>query len=682
MSTSVGSIHYDLGLDTKDFDKQTGKLDGKFKGLSKKFAIAGAATATAFGAAFGKFVIGGGISRYLNIEDAQAKLKGLGHDAKSVSKIMESALDSVKGTAYGLDAAATIAASAVAAGVESGKELTDYLGLTADAATIAGTSLSEMGSIFNKVQTGQRAYTQELNQLADRGIPIYQWLQEELGLSQEALKEMVSAGELDSATYFKVIEKNIGGAALESGKTTRGAWENAKAAMSRVGAAIVKDIMPKVRKGFLDLTAFFDRNSEKIVNVSTLIIDIAGKLIKTFISLKDVIMITTAAFVAFRASLMLSGLLKTTTAALAAMKAVMSNPFAVAVAGIATAYTLLNAVLNKNANDQIKQNEAMAEASEVAAEYYATIYKEARAAYGAAADAADSYTSSLKALKNAQGDVEVKQKELSEVLKKYGKNSAEYLNKNAELLEAEAKLAAIEAEREGKLKGLNDEIIKMTESTGALGRTTYKQIDATLASLRATEAAMTANGENTDEINRMIQAVESLRELKDTDVKVGAVTSEAQGKINEIHNKFLQLPKEHIFGLSVAQQKGSSIADVANSIAAIPRTVSVSVTGSWRAFQPTANWGGVPYKMRASGGQVTKGQTYMVNERGPEMFVPNANGTVLNADKTKNMSSNAVSIFGNINIGNKSDADYFFRRLNLDQDRLGSGLSALETSGV
>lgn len=284
MSTNVGSIHYDLDLKTDKFEKTSRNIGGKLKTVGKTFAIGGAAAGAAFTAAFGKFVIGGGISRALNIEDAQAKLKGLGHDAKSVEKIMDSALKSVKGTAYGLDEAATISASAVAAGVKSGEELTDYLSLTADASTIAGVSLAEMGSIFNKVQTNQKAYTQELNQLADRGIPIYQWLQKEFDVTAVELREMVAKGEVDSKDYFKAIEKNISGAALESGKTTRGAWANMKAAMARVGEDIVEDTIPKIRKGLGDMTKWFDDNSEKIVeafsNTSKTVGDFMSKAIE------------------------------------------------------------------------------------------------------------------------------------------------------------------------------------------------------------------------------------------------------------------------------------------------------------------------------------------------------------------------------------------------------------------
>lgn len=215
-------------------------------------------------AAVGAAAVGGGISRQLNIEDAQKKLEALGHDTKGVETIMKSALDSVKGTAYGLDSAATQAAGAVAAGVKPGKDLTKYLQLSADAATIAGVSMDEMGFVMNKVQTGQQAYTEDLNMLADRGIPIFQWLQEEYGVTATELKKMVSDGKVDAQTYFKVIEENIGGAALKSGETTRGAFKNMLAALSRVGVSLTSGFFPLVREGFVGATTVLDAIGPKL----------------------------------------------------------------------------------------------------------------------------------------------------------------------------------------------------------------------------------------------------------------------------------------------------------------------------------------------------------------------------------------------------------------------------------
>ena len=178
-----------------------------------------------------------GFNRLVGIDTAQAKLQGLGHDAKSVEIIMNSALESVRGTAFGMDEAATTAASAVAAGIKPGKELTRYLSLTGDAAAIAGSSMSEMGSIFNKVATSGMAQAEELNQLADRGIPIFQLLANEMGVTAQEVKKLASDGKVSTDIFLAAIENGFGGAAKVMGETSFSATlSNIGASISRIGA--------------------------------------------------------------------------------------------------------------------------------------------------------------------------------------------------------------------------------------------------------------------------------------------------------------------------------------------------------------------------------------------------------------------------------------------------------------
>src|SRR5690606_25160514 len=175
-----------------------------------------------------------GFDRLVGIDSARAKLKGLGHDAETIESIMESALTSVKGTAFGLDEAATTAANAVAAGIPPGKELTRYLSLTADTAAIAGASLSEIGAILNKVTTSGRAYNTELQMLSDRGLPVYQWLAEEANTTADAIFDMASKGQISTDMLLNAIEKNIGGAAKIMGE------ESFSAAIANIGADIAR----------------------------------------------------------------------------------------------------------------------------------------------------------------------------------------------------------------------------------------------------------------------------------------------------------------------------------------------------------------------------------------------------------------------------------------------------------
>lgn len=193
--------------------------------------------ALAAGTALAGLTLGKGFSRLKSIDMAKAQLEGLGHSAETVTKIMDNAMESVKGTAYGFDEAATAAASAVAAGIKPGKELTRYLGLIGDAAAQSSLSFTDMGSIFNKIMASGKISMEEINQLADQGIPIYKMLAEQLGVTQSEIRDLVSAGEVGSQDFLNAIETNIGGAAKIIGeKSFTGALSNIGASLSRIGA--------------------------------------------------------------------------------------------------------------------------------------------------------------------------------------------------------------------------------------------------------------------------------------------------------------------------------------------------------------------------------------------------------------------------------------------------------------
>ena len=199
------------------------------------------ASAAAAGVGFTALIGGAltaGMRRLTAIDEAKFKLQGLGNSTEQVTSIIEDAKRAVLGTAYSLDEAATTAASAVAAGIKPGEQLNGYLRLTADAAAIAGTSMAEMGSIFNAVQTSGKAFTAELRMLADRGLPVFTWLEQATGKAGEELQKFIEKGGVSAELFRQVIAANISGASTEMGKSVTGTLQNLKAAYSRFGAEL------------------------------------------------------------------------------------------------------------------------------------------------------------------------------------------------------------------------------------------------------------------------------------------------------------------------------------------------------------------------------------------------------------------------------------------------------------
>lgn len=222
-----------------------GAVGNALKGVGN--AVKGIATgAVTVGIAGIGTALTAGFSRLNAIDTASAKLRGLGNDAKSVDAIMANATASVKGTSFGLGEAATVAASAVAAGIKPGEQLETMLKGVANVAAATGGTMEETGSVFNKVAATGKAYTDNINQLADRGLPIWQALADKLGVTTDEVREMASKGKIDFRTFSDAAASAAGTVATEMGTTVPGAFANLKASIGRIGANLLDGVFGKL----------------------------------------------------------------------------------------------------------------------------------------------------------------------------------------------------------------------------------------------------------------------------------------------------------------------------------------------------------------------------------------------------------------------------------------------------
>lgn len=200
-----------------------------------------------------------GFDRLNNIDVAKTKLKALGFTAKQTKSMMDSALKSVKGTAFGLDEAATVAASSAAATVKQGAAMDRHLKMIADTAAVTGRSMTDIGAIVNKVQTAQRVSQRELNQLNDAGVGISAELAKHYGVSAIELRKMVSAGKVDAKTFNKVLAGMTDDAAKTMGQTLPAKIANMGAALGRIGAKFLESIFPVMKGGADKILGVLDK---------------------------------------------------------------------------------------------------------------------------------------------------------------------------------------------------------------------------------------------------------------------------------------------------------------------------------------------------------------------------------------------------------------------------------------
>lgn len=270
------SIVSELGGMDKDAQRRGAGIGGSLmKGIGGA-ALGGAAVVAAGAVATLGVALTKGFARLNSIDQATAKMEGLGFAAQDVDGLMANALDSVKGTAFGLGDAATVAAQLAATGIGPGEEMASTLKTIANTAAAAGGSMDEMGSIFAKVASSGKAGNDSLQQLSDRGIPIYQKLSEQLGVSTEDVFELASAGDISFAQFSAAAEAAGGNVAAAMGGTVQGSFENLQASLGRIGAGLLGGVFDQIAPLLQNITANLAPLEEKAAAFGQTI----GELIK------------------------------------------------------------------------------------------------------------------------------------------------------------------------------------------------------------------------------------------------------------------------------------------------------------------------------------------------------------------------------------------------------------------
>lgn len=267
----LGRFQDELGRTGTEMDRAGEKSGGMGAKIREGLGKIGTGALLGVGAKIGSSLTAGfgtaitkGFDRLAAIDQAKAALSGLGHSAESVQTIMDSAMESVSGTAFGFGDAAGLAGTLVASGIEPGQELTRILSLVGDTAAITGTDLNDMGSVWAKVAAGGRMSTEEMNQLLDRGLGILPALSEQYGVTGDEMRKMISEGKVGFDDFAQVMEGVVGGSALKMGDTFKGSFDNMGAALGRFGAKLLDPIFSNAPTVFAAVSESVDGLGERL----------------------------------------------------------------------------------------------------------------------------------------------------------------------------------------------------------------------------------------------------------------------------------------------------------------------------------------------------------------------------------------------------------------------------------
>lgn len=205
----------------------------------ESFAKGAVSVIGGIGGAIGSLAAQGGMSRALNLEQAQTMFKGLKLEWDDYYKSIDNA---VTGTAFSLDSAALVAANLAASGIAAGADMDKALrGVVGTAATF-GSELGDIGGIFQKVAAQGKVSGETLQQFADRGVNVTSVLSQALGKTQEEIKDMVSKGQIDFDTFSTAMESAFGDSAQAANETFTGSMSNMQSALNRIGAKFADPI--------------------------------------------------------------------------------------------------------------------------------------------------------------------------------------------------------------------------------------------------------------------------------------------------------------------------------------------------------------------------------------------------------------------------------------------------------
>ena len=201
-----------ISLDTSQFQKQINNVEKQTSDLSSTIKKVGKVVAGAFATKsvidFGKKVASVGIEYNALKETSKTTWTTLLGSQEEAIKQLERIEDFAASTPFskmGVDTMAKYLHNAGYEGDEVFNTLTK-IGNMGSAFGVQEESLVEMTRQFSQVQQAGYAYTEDLNILADRGIPIYQALADATGETVAEVKKMASEGKITAEIYNSAID--------------------------------------------------------------------------------------------------------------------------------------------------------------------------------------------------------------------------------------------------------------------------------------------------------------------------------------------------------------------------------------------------------------------------------------------------------------------------------------------
>jgi tape measure domain-containing protein len=253
----------------QNIDQKAEKTANRLGGLGKIGGVMGKAIAVGVSAAIGGMTLltgaiaKTGIGYNAMAENSQVAWTTLLGTQEKAKKMFSDIADFAKKTQFDTTSVDMMAKYMYNAGY-AGQQLFDKLTEIADvsgAFNIPAESAQELARQMSQVQQAGVAYTEDLNILQDRGVPIYKAISAQLGITVGDVKMMASQGKLTSDVYMKAfddIANSVKGSSQAQSETFTGMVSTIKDQLSILAGALAKPLFEKLKTGMDKLMPALD----------------------------------------------------------------------------------------------------------------------------------------------------------------------------------------------------------------------------------------------------------------------------------------------------------------------------------------------------------------------------------------------------------------------------------------
>ena len=256
----LGDLVVRIGADTRDLNKSLGRVQRNMRSMTSNFTRLGESMTRSITLP----LVGLGaaaVKSAADLETLETSFVSLTGGARQAAMMVAQLNEFTAQTPFQLEQVGNAARQLIASGTAI-SEVNDQLQFLGDIAATSGSSIEEIAAIFAKVNAKGKVELENLNQLAERGIPVFKALSDATGLLPSELGAgAVSVKQFNETLRSFAEEGGFANGAMERlSQTAAGKFSTALDNLKLAGAELGQTLLPAVTKlldGVTDLAKRF-----------------------------------------------------------------------------------------------------------------------------------------------------------------------------------------------------------------------------------------------------------------------------------------------------------------------------------------------------------------------------------------------------------------------------------------